>query len=361
MIDLTIVDQLFEIGRETGAPAGFHIFDRRILLPLSQLSEAIEAEVGLAMTLDDLRARARDGWFPLLPQNDSSEEPGAPLYVPSRVGLFSELEGAGWTREEIRECAEVEEALIACVLTVEEFTYEDDDLQLLIKHTRSMIDSHEHSSTRGGGGAADQSGDLARQRQHLEFFERLVRNGLPPALEVKVAKHAFRVRAWNEAVRLQMVEQDRAQLRQGYSPCVQFRRWSCRGFGDHSFEGVMWDSTLRAAIAHDESPGGPLVRVPGFTLRGDRVSPCRTLRPAEYEQLWSQHDLDGYLMAWAKVRGDRCCANCLEPLPSGASEQRRFCGDRCRNAAKQRRFRQRNPEAAERARRRYYNSIEDDE
>lgn len=114
-------------------------------------------------------------------------------------------------------------------------------------------------------------------------------------------------------------------------------------------------------MAHDESANGPQIRVPGFILRGDRVLPCKTLRPVEYEQLWSQHDLDGYLMAWANVRGERCCANCLEALPSEASGLRRFCGERCRNAAKQRRFRERNPEAAERARRRYYKSIEDDE
>jgi hypothetical protein len=39
---------------------------------------------------------------------------------------------------------------------------------------------------------------------------------------------------------------------------------------------------VRSAIAHDETSHAPTIRVPGFLLAGDRVSPTKTMRPAEY-------------------------------------------------------------------------------
>jgi hypothetical protein len=161
-------------------------------------------------------------------------------------------------------------------------------------------------------------------------------------------------------IRLNLVEEDRAQLRQGYSPSVQFSKCSSRPFQEYTFEGIRWDSTLRCAIAHDESPTGPIIRIPGFVLRGEHVGTPKTMRPTEYGKLWKEYDLDGYLQAWARLSGGRLCANCLEPLSPSANDKKKFCGEKCRNAAKQRRFREQNPVAAEKAQRTYWGSIDGD-
>ena len=157
-------------------------------------------------------------------------------------------------------------------------------------------------------------------------------------------------------LRTMMIDMDRAQVRAGYSPYIDSRghRWSM----DEGFkaEGIRWEHTIRGALSYAELGDAPPIRVPGFVLRGELVTPARTLRPAEYSALWKQHELDRYLEAWSKVRGDRRCLNCFAALGTG-NERKRFCGDKCRNAARQRRFRERNPEAVERAQKKYWDSI----
>lgn len=113
-------------------------------------------------------------------------------------------------------------------------------------------------------------------------------------------------------------------------------------------------------MAHDDSQNGPVLRVPGLQLRADFVTLTRTMRPAD-DRVWREYDIDGYLAAWAKLNGERLCANCFEPLASDSNAQKRFCNGKCRNAAKQRRYRTRNPDAAEAAKRRYWSSLPEDD
>jgi predicted nucleic acid-binding Zn ribbon protein len=82
------------------------------------------------------------------------------------------------------------------------------------------------------------------------------------------------------------------------------------------------------------------------------------MRPAEYGALWKKNDLDGYLDRWTKLKGERRCFNCFGALPEDSHDRRRFCGEKCRNAAKQRRLRERNPEAVERTQKRYWESVD---
>jgi hypothetical protein len=118
----------------------------------------------------------------------------------------------------------------------------------------------------------------------------------------------------------------------------------------------MWDITVESALAYGDSSEMTPIRVPGFLLQGERILPTRTLRPAEYAQRWRDHDLDAYLECWAGLRGERRCLNCFSALPGEADERKRFCNEKCRNAAKQRRHRERNPDSVERAQQRYWQS-----
>jgi hypothetical protein len=96
---------------------------------------------------------------------------------------------------------------------------------------------------------------------------------------------------------------------------------------------------------------------PGKILRRPRISSTRTLRPAEYDRPWKDHELETYLTTWAKLREQRLCLNCFNVLPGNADERKRFCSERCRNAARQRRHRTGNPEAVERALKKYWEPL----
>ena len=99
MIDMEFVDKLFEACPQMQ----FSIFDRRVLLPLTQLPEAVARETGEAISQEELRIRAGQGWFPLLPgAGEDGTEEGSPLYVPSRIGLFLNLQRQGYTTDELR-------------------------------------------------------------------------------------------------------------------------------------------------------------------------------------------------------------------------------------------------------------------
>jgi hypothetical protein len=348
MIDPVKVDALFEQEQATGMGFRFALFDKRVLLSMSQLSEVMKAEAQEDLSLAELETRASRGWFPILTNQDG--ERGVPLYVPPRVGLFRSLEREGWTSEELRLAACAQEWKIDNLLAADELAYTDDDLETLVLFTRARIDAlQEGKVVDGQGQEINQDEDLASEREQLEVFETMQRSGIPPHLALRVKKHAFRVRALNDVTRMWLLDLDEAQLRAGYGPTISFSNSSR---GPEGFQGeIDWHWTIRAAMA-DADPDEPPLRVPGFLLRGVQVVTTRTFRPTEYGAAWRKHDIDGYLQTWLKLHNERRCLNCCISL--AADERGGFCGEKCRNAVKQRRHRERNPESVERAQAKYW-------
>ncbi|HEX7241202.1 MAG TPA: hypothetical protein VF263_13090, partial [Longimicrobiaceae bacterium] len=86
------------------------------------------------------------------------------------------------------------------------------------------------------------------------------------------------------------------------------------------------------------------LRVPGLQLDGERVIPTRLLIPSEYERLWKNYNLDEYARMIARIRGDAICQRCSAPLPEGSDPRKRYCDTRCRDAARSKRFRKKNPQ-----------------
>lgn len=358
MFDAETIDRLFDIGEQTGNAVQFCLFDKRVLLPVDMLASAVKKETGEEVDVDELRRLAGQGWFPLLEAPDGSG-PGAPLYAPSRIGLYMKLHRDGFSVDELRLSAACEEYLIDEVYTTDEFAYCDDDLETLILHAEARVEAFSVGGLRDANGPIDQSDELAKGRRHLEFLRRLQQSNGP--LPIAVRKAAYRVRASNDTVRVMLLNEHRDELESGYGPnvCWSQKRWSGSD-GRVEISGIRWPETIRTALAHHEGNDAPPIRVPGFVLRGDNVLSTRTLTPTEYQSEWERHDLDAYLLAWAEARGERRCLRCLAALPDGADPRKRFCSEKCRNAEKQRRFRERNPEAADRARRRYWESVDVD-
>jgi hypothetical protein len=361
MIDVETLDRMFDVSRETGVPIGFHIFDRRVLLSLEQLLADVNGDDDPPpLRIEDLMRYADAGWYPLLETGHGLYKHGAPAYATQRIRLLVELQRQGFSEQELSAVAEYEEAMIDGLLTCGEFEYLDDDLDCLIAHVKARIEDCEAGTLYRSGERVDLSDEVAKHRKHLAVFERLKRDGIPTNIEPKIARSAFRLRAMNDATRMFLLDEDHAKLRAGYSMHVTFRGYSCKPFGEYAFGAIMWDETIRSALAHDDSTSGPTIRVPGFVLKGELIVPSKTLRPAEYERSWKSLDLDGYLLALANIRGERRCLNCLVPIDADAPERKRFCSEQCRNASKQRRHREHNPRAVEEAQRRYYASLDDE-
>lgn len=352
MINQEMVDKLWEVGQQTGVPLTFSIFDKRVLMPLSSLPDAIKGECGEEISEAGLVAKEAEGWFSFLEgAGENHDERGLPLYMISRIGLLLKLEREGWSPAELRHVAEMEEWMVDGVLTVDDLAYLDDDLETLIVYETLRLEA-------ASGGTPDRSAEIPRIKKNLAFLRGLQENGIPDRLKTVIEKASFRVRASNDVTRVWLLNMDRSQLKAGYSPSVSFSRSRWDAEGRFSGSEIRWRETIGAAIAHED--GEKLsIRVPGLLLREGCPVPTRPLRPAEYAKVWSENDVDGYLQAWADLNGEKRCLNCHGPISPPVNDRKRFCGEKCRNAAKQRRFRERNPEAAQRAQSRYWRSLGD--
>ncbi|ABC83026.1 hypothetical protein [Anaeromyxobacter dehalogenans] len=356
MIDVTVVDAWFEASKDVlGGPVRFAVFDRNALLSLDQLWSAVTSETGETCTVELLQKKAAEGWFPLVPRPGTPDELGAPLYVPSRVGLFVRLEREGWSNAELRLAAYLEEATIDAVTT--DTDYSDDDLEVLEAHLADRVEGLKGSKRWDkDGNPVDLTPEIAEDEKILAVVRKWRRDGLPERRREDVAKYAYRVRAQNDIVTLMMVEGDRAKLRAGYSPTVHFREHQIGPDATFDPAQIDWDWTIRHASAQADPPTPPLVRVDGFVLNGDKVVSTRTMTPREYGAAWERQRVEDYLHTWARLQGEKRCLHCLAPLPPDAKDSRRFCNDRCRTAEKMKRHRRENPESVLRAQERYWKS-----
>jgi hypothetical protein len=356
MIDVQVVDAWFEASKNLlGGPVRFAVFDRSALLSLDQLCSGVKSETGETCTVEFLQKKAAEGWFPLLPVPGTTDELGAPLYVPSRVGLFVRLDREGWSNADLRLAACLEEATIDAVTTTTD--YSDDDLEVLEAHladrVAGLIGSKRWDKD---GNLVDVSAEIAQDERALAVVRKWRRDGLPERRREDVAKYAYRVRAQNEMATLMIVEGDRAKLRAGYSPTVHFREHQIGWDATFDPAQIDWDSTIRHASAHADPPAPPFIRVDGFVLNGEQVVSTRTMTPRDYEAAWERQRVEDYLHMWARLQGEKRCLHCLAPLPPESKDSRRFCNDRCRTAEKMKRHRRKNPEAVLRAQEKYWKS-----
>lgn len=359
MIDIEMVDKMFEAGKATGVMMSWGLFDKRLLLPLEQLPDAVEKETSEKVTTRELERLVAAGWFEPLKREPPDSGVGTPLYIPSRIGLYLKLAREGHTAAELRGYATFEEWLVDTILTDAEWPYIDDDLELLVAHYELRVEGYLNGHRRDASGSIiDESEEHKKMERQLAFLRRLQRDGIDLRYQEVVAKHAFRARALDDVMRTMQLDEDRDKIRAGYSPWVLCKGFSWSADGGYKGEAIQWDVTIRTALANFESDPEPPIRVPGFLLRGGRIVSLKTFRPSEYEAAWQSLNIDGYLHAWSALKGERRCLQCLEPLPPDAPPAKRFCGEKCRNVAKQRRFREHNPEGADRARKRYWESVE---
>src|SRR5215813_511959 len=271
MVDLDMVDEWFEAGYRRGNLVHFGLFDRRVLLPWEQMADRFYLMTGQNLTLEDLTSLRDRGWIPLL--NDTANPEGGigiPMYADSRMELLRELERNGYSASELQSIAKWKEDAIDSCLAVDDLAYIDDDLELMINHMKCRIlQADLGSMSTGIGDSPGKLMPLPRERyeRRLRMYEQFQRTGIPGDYQYDVAKAAFRVRAINEIIRVEILEIKRAKIRAGYSPYVVCRsEWRVK---DKEFlfnaRLIHWDLTIESAIGH-AGDDTPTIRVPGFFL-----------------------------------------------------------------------------------------------
>lgn len=340
-----------------------------MLLPLEQLAQCVVNETGTVVDDATLDTYIAEELIPVLPgAGPGGDQLGFPLYAPSRVGLFSALQQRGYALTELRKFAEFEEMMIDCILTIDDLAYENDDVRLLLVHAEEQIEIATCRLRQLQDGdplvpvddpaaaIAEAQERIASARQTLDTLTGVSLDRLSDAHRHELGRVAFQVRMLNEFIRINAFEPDRAKMKTGYSPWVLFQHsdttWQ-DGKTVHHFQGIAWRSTVHDAMVVDEEDDVG-IRLPGVHLLGDRVVLTDGVSPAEYERRWREHALDGYFQARAAVLGERVCLHCQRALPDGASNRKRYCGEACRQAAKQKRFRTRHPDKIMAIQQRYW-------
>jgi hypothetical protein len=349
------IDEMYQACKTAGGPLiGFAIFDKRVLLPIDRVAAVsqLRPEPATHYTAAQLRDLASRRWFPILKGADCDPTlDGLPLYAEDRIELLMELQKAGCQEAELALIADHEELMIDNVFAADDLSYVDDDLELALRATRARLEAFDPEAERA---------DHQRERALLECLELAANSASRDNWTAGLERFAFHIRALEEAIRIHQVEQDRAKLRQGFGWSVQFDGYRWTSEAGYEFREVNWKSTLEFHFGTDGAAGLP-IRVPGLMLLGGEVKMVRPLPPSEYQAAWERSRIEEYLQRWeAFNQGLRDCAHCHLALPRSSGANRVYCGERCRNAAKQKRYRERNPSGVYQAQKRYWSSLDED-
>ena len=169
---------------------------------------------------------------------------------------------------------------------------------------------------------------MATREGFIQHLQCLPWNELPLERLHGYARSAFTCWFQDDFIRIQLLDDDRAKIRNGFSPFVFFRRCEYLSSGKFSDQDVDWQMALEAA-----GEGEPSFVYPGLQLASGTVHTTRTFTSSEYERVWKDYRLDEYSRVWARLKALRICLHCLTPLPAGTHDKRQYCQAARRNAA----------------------------
>lgn len=335
-------DQAFDAAWKLSLdPPTYSLLDRSIKLDIPTVVQTLSTCFDNPPDEDQVKRWVASGW---LPNVGDEGDIRLPPYAFDRITLIHHLITEGWSAQEITACCEWEEHSIDCI-ACDELAYDDDDLSTLIADTKVWMH------------ILEQDVDLSHVKitkdqltRRLHTFQKYQRTGIPPKKAYVIAKAAHRVRFINEMQRGMLFGIDRGKAMAGYSPWIQ-------GGSQLEQDGwkpteINWPITIQMMLPMAESP--IRTRIPGFLIEGESVVPTKTMPPTVYKEQWQHYDLDTYLAEMAKITGTRRCLECSAELSDAKSDRKLYCDERCRNRAKQKRLRERNPEAAIAAQQRYW-------
>ena len=347
-------------------------FDRRLLIPRSQVPEWVERDANEQISLDELDAFEARGIFSwLLGAGDDGRDLGVPLYVPYRIGLCRRLVREGWTADEIKELVDWEESVVTDMVEGD-LPYEDDDRLIVLSEHRERLETLENERVsrlpaehRPAGWAQtgwtsdikampddELAEDIAGLAKTLQWLEQLDLESAPPKTRRRIGRRAYQLRMHYEDVRFIAVVSDRVRYEAGFSPFVHLDGPHAL-VGDsnnlESFGRVNWYDTLRSWRVMNDPDNAP-VRLPGFICVGGTIQMPNVLSPDEYAERYALFHLADYSRTFAELVGDRRCQHCSKPLAKTASDRRLYCDPKCSQAFRQKRHRTREKAAVIRRR-----------
>lgn len=360
------LDRLFDVSLElTGNPPEYALFDPQLAECLDKdwLIERARIEEGLEPAqVEDLLANGLVAvWC------SKSGKPGFIPYSTRQAGVFQHLKAAGrYQILELQYIAEQWRDYLEAVV-MDEPPYDDrdgDDLEHFRRRVQENVEFFRDQSTRS------EQDDLACEKlaEWQATAQRVAgktETDLSPALRQAIQQSLWRLR-WNEEfVRLLMAQQFEGQLLQGFGPEVVFYGMSWVGC-DPLFGDVDWRGTFRRLRETRASGRAFPLHMPEFNITERGLELTGKCTPDQYRTLYDKYRLDEMQQILEALGDDVWCP---PPLPLGdvvCAECKRafwrdnpaklYCSEKCRKRAKNRRWRESDPERARQAQARYWSS-----
>ena len=305
-------------------------------------------------------------------------------YSTRQAGVFKKLKEMGrYDLAELQHIAECWGEYLEAVV-IDEPPYDDrniPDLEHLRRRVAENVAYFEEEIAHGPERSYLEPRQALHQfelgKQRLSEWERTARilagksdQTLSDALRKAVQRHVWHLRWQDEFVRLTMAQQFETQILQGYSVQVTFNAMSCLD-GEMTLSDINWRSTFRRIRdMRREGRVFPL-RMPEFNITENGVELLQQLTPDQYAELYGRHRMEEMFRVldemgseiWsppAPPLGDSICSECTGHFDRQISTQI-YCGERCRKRAKNRRWRERDPERARQCQARYWKGYGDAE
>jgi len=369
-----MIDGVYEWStNEFGQPIGLNLFDQRLCETID-FGWLVESVSKYGVSEQELRNFLDKGILKGLPTRRGGV--GFLLYTPEQAKTLKALKAtARYSDDELSHIMEMWTANIEC--TVEVLPYDDPEVSEY-DHLRGKLAEYIGETKRQIGYVENARSDDERLhdvehfKSELEKSERTARrldswnaDALTDEMKSYIGRSLFRFRWADEWVRIQNAQEFQTKVIEGYSPEVFFSAWSHSSAGV-KFERIDWVITLQA-LQQTRSHGRVFpLRTPDFDLVERGLILREPMMPDAYANLCSKYEM-GELSAaitkmgpalWNPPRRSPTTATCVECdgsfVRTAATKQ--YCSDKCRSRAKQRRYRERDPERARLSQVRYWAS-----
>lgn len=369
-----MVDALYEVPMETyGQPLGLGLFDPQVLAPLDWLVTQTQ------ISKEEVLRLVEEG---VLPRRKGADgEAGFILYTEAQLRLMNEIRSLGrYSDDELEHIIRYENRLIdGCFLEVSPYDNKDiPDLEIFKLRIQQEIDElaeeqaalqiPDRLSSFSVSEIQEKLENLAKERARLQkvahFYHDRSENDLSESQKKMYKKALFRLQWREEWFRILSVNEFEAQIRQGYSPEFILLGYATDEQDRYEFGPPDWGETL--AMYMDSRSRGrrfPL-RTPDFVLTEDGMTLNAGVTPDRYSELYVRYRLSQLFSLVAQLgkelwnppelaKGLEKCLAC-DTIFESDNPKRRYCSKECRESAKHKRWRERDPERAREANARYY-------